>query len=169
MEQFAPLIRRQTPGVERFKSVHVVLRASPSPPRAQARDVQGNLANRFDNMAKERCLVNCNELWGLTKLVKSSHGATADGSFGFIPVVIVKTTNADTTIEPSTGPCGKRNPSRLRACANVIWGVIGKEHRKKSPPGGSGCSFDFSLSQLTRTAALPPGPASRPAMLGPSR
>src|SRR4029077_20421649 len=31
MEQFAPLFRRQTPGVERFKSVHIVLRASLSP------------------------------------------------------------------------------------------------------------------------------------------
>ena len=40
-------------------------------------------------------------MW-LTKLVRSSRGATADGSFGFISVVIVKRTNADTTIEPST-------------------------------------------------------------------
>ena len=28
MKQFAPLFRRQTPGVERFRLVHVVLRAS---------------------------------------------------------------------------------------------------------------------------------------------
>jgi hypothetical protein len=37
-------------------------------------------------------------------LARSSHEATADGSFGFISAAIRKLTNANTTIEPIHGP-----------------------------------------------------------------
>src|SRR6266566_9382572 len=43
----------------------------------------------------------------LAKLAKSSHAATADGSFGSTSAAITERTNASITIGPFTVPCGK--------------------------------------------------------------